>query len=134
MIRLGLRENKTVFRPGEPISGAVLWELEKAPDLAEVRLIWFTRGKGTEDGATVETVTLDAPPAADTREFSFDAPNGPYSFSGTLVAVIWAVEFVAKPGGEFERVEITIAPDGREIALPRIPQPKIKGLRIQPAS
>ena len=133
MIRLGLRENKTAFRPGEAIAGAVLWEFGQAPDLAEVRLIWFTRGKGTEDGAIVETVTLDAPPAADTREFSFQAPNGPYSFSGILVALIWAVEFVAKPGDKFERVEITIAPDAREIVLPRIEQPKFKGLRIQPA-
>ena len=131
MIRLGLRENKTAFRPGEIIAGAVLWEFENAPDLAEVRLLWFTRGKGTEDGATIGTVTLDAAPAADTREFSFHAPNGPYSFSGTLIALIWAIEFVAKPGSEFQRIEITIAPDAREIALPRIEQPKSKGLRIQ---
>ena len=131
MIRLGLRENKTALRPGETIAGAVLWEFENAPDLAEVRLLWFTRGKGTEDGSIVETVTIDAPPAADTREFSFAAPNGPYSFSGTLIALIWAVEFVAKPGGDFERIEITIAPDAREIVLPQIPQPKVKGIRLQ---
>jgi len=99
-----------------------------------VRLIWFTRGKGTEDGAIVETVKLDAPPAADTREFSFAAPNGPYSFSGTLIAIIWAIEFVAKPGSEFERIEITIAPGGREITLPEIPQPKHAGIGIQRSS
>ena len=131
MIRLGIRENKTSFRPGETIAGAVLWELEKVPALAEVRLLWFTRGKGTEDGATVETVTFDAAPAADTREFSFAAPNGPYSFSGTLIALIWAVEFVAKPGGEFQRIEIMIAPGAKEIALPRIKQPAHKGFQFQ---
>jgi hypothetical protein len=131
MIRLGLRENKTAFRPGETVAGAVLWEFQDVPQLAEVRLIWFTRGKGTEDGATVETVKLDAPPAADTREFTFQAPNGPYSFSGTLIALIWAVEFVAEPNDDCERVEITIAPDAREIALPRIPQPKTKGFGVQ---
>jgi hypothetical protein len=131
MIRLGLRNDITTFRPGETISGAVLWELEEAPELAEVRLIWFTRGKGTEDGATAETVKLDAPPAAETRPFSFTAPNGPYSFSGTLIALIWAVEFVAQPGEECERVEITIAPEAKEIVLPRIPQPKAKGIRLE---
>ena len=131
MIRLGLRENQTDFRPGETISGAVLWEFEKPPASAEVRLVWFTRGKGTEDGGIAATVTLADPPAADTREFSFDAPNGPYSFSGTLIAVLWAVEFVAMPGKEFQRIEIVIAPDGREIHLPRIEQPKSAGLRVQ---
>jgi hypothetical protein len=131
MIRLGIRENKTTFRPGETISGAVLWEFEDAPSLAEVRLLWFTRGKGSEDGATVETVKFDTPPAADTREFSFTAPNGPYSFSGTLIAVLWAVEFIEEPGEEFQRIEITIAPDAKEIALPKIPQPKRKGVGMQ---
>ena len=130
MIRLGLRENKTAFRPGETIAGAVLWEFAKPPASAEVRLVWFTRGKGTEDGGIAATVTLDAPPAADTREFSIEAPNGPYSFSGTLIAVLWAVEFVAKPGSEFQRIEIVIAPDAREITLPRIEQPKATPLRV----
>lgn len=134
MIRLGLRENRTAFRPGETIAGAVLWEFPKAPQLAEVRLLWFTRGKGTEDGETIATVKLDAPPAADTREFSFEAPNGPYSFSGTLIALIWAVEFVAKPGSEFARIEITLAPDAREIALPRIAQPKLGAIGLRPGS
>ena len=131
MIRLGLRENKTAFRPGEPIAGAVLWEFEKAPASAEVRLLWFTRGKGTEDGGIAATVRLDAPPAADTREFSFDAPNGPYSFSGTLIALIWAVEFVAKPGSEFARIEIEITPDARAVTLPKIAQPKSAGIHMR---
>jgi hypothetical protein len=131
MIRLGLRESQTAFRPGETIAGAVLWEFEKPPATAEVRLVWFTRGKGTEDGGIAATVPFAEPPAADTREFCFEAPNGPYSFSGTLIAVLWAVEFVVTPGKEFERIEIVIAPDAREIALPRIEQPKSPGLRAR---
>jgi hypothetical protein len=131
MIRLGLRENKTAFRPGETIAGAVLWQFENPPASAEVRLVWFTRGKGTEDGGIAATVALDAPPAADTREFSFEAPNGPYSFSGTLIAVLWAVEFVVKPGNEFQRIEIVIAPGAKEIHVPRIEQPKPAGLGIE---
>ena len=131
MIRLGLRENQTAFRPGETIAGAVLWEFERPPASAEVRLVWFTRGKGTEDGGIAATVPFAEPPAADTREFSFEAPNGPYSFSGTLIAVLWAVEFVVTPRKEFERIEIVIAPDAREIQLPRIEQPKAVGLRLQ---
>jgi len=130
MIRLGLRDDVLAFHPGETIEGAVLWELPKTPSLAEVRLLWFTRGKGTEDGETVATVNFDIPSAGDTRQFSFTAPNGPYSFSGTLIALIWAIEFVAKPGDEFERLEIVIAPEAREIVLPRIEQKKIAGIQF----
>ena len=131
MIRLGLRENRTAFRPGEIIEGAVLWEFEKAPSIAEVRLIWFTRGKGTEDGETAATVKFENPTVGDTRQFSFTAPNGPYTFSGTLIALIWAVEFVSKPGKDFERIEIVIAPESREILLPKIPQPTVMGLQLR---
>ncbi len=131
MIRLGLRENQTAFRPGEAIAGAVLWEFDTPPKSAGVRLVWFTRGKGTEDGGIAASVTFDAPPAADTREFRFDAANGPYSFSGTLIAVMWAVEFVMKPGGSFQRIDIVIAPDAREIHLPKIEQPKHGGLQVR---
>lgn len=133
MIRLGIRENQTAFRPGDRIEGAVLWETEKSPTLAEVRLVWSTRGKGTEDGETVASNRFDAPAAGDTREFSFVAPEGPFSFSGTLIALIWAVEFVLQPGDQFQRLEIVIAPDAREIVLPKIPQPQRNNLVVRPA-
>ncbi len=131
MIRFGLRNEQTTYQPGDTISGAALWEFTGRKKSIEVRLVWSTRGKGTEDGATVATQVLDAGKLAHTETFSFTAPDAPYSFDGTLIALIWAVEFVAEPGEEFERIEITIAPGGREIVLPRIPQPKAKaGLKM----
>ncbi len=127
MIRLGLRENKNTFEPGEEIAGAVLWDFPTPKKLIEVRLVWSTRGKGTEDVAVVATQPADAAKRADTTTFSFIAPPAPHSFNGTLIALIWAVELVVEPGDEFERIEITIAPGGKEIVLPRIPQPKSAG-------
>lgn len=127
MIRLGLRENKTTFEPGEEIAGAVLWDFPKPKKLIEIRLVWSTRGKGTEDVTVVATQATDATKAADTTTFSFIAPAAPHSFNGTLIALLWAVELVVEPGDEFERIEITIAPGGKEIVLPRIPQPKSLG-------
>ncbi len=124
MIRLGLRENKTAFTPGETIAGAVLWEFPARKRSIEVRLVWSTKGKGTEDGASVAVQAMDTTKPADTGTFSFTAPDAPHSFDGTLIAVVWAVECVAENGGEFERIEIVIAPGGREITLPKIEQPK----------
>lgn len=127
MIRLGLRENKTTFEPGEEITGAVLWEFPKPKKVIEVRLVWSTRGKGTEDVTVVATQPADATKLADTTTFSIIAPAAPHSFNGTLIALIWAVELIVDPGDEFKRIEIIIAPGGKEIVLPRIPQPKSLG-------
>ena len=128
MIRLGLRENKTTFEPGEEIAGAVLWDFPKPKKLIETRLVWSTRGKGTEDVTVVAKQPADATKLADTTTFSFIAPPAPHSFNGSLIALIWAVELVVDPGDEFERIEITIAPGGKEIVLPRISQPKSAGI------
>lgn len=117
-VQLGLRENKLAYRCGEEIAGAVHWELADAPQKAEVRLCWYTRGKGTEDVAIVETIPLETPLAGDMRPFSFIAPAAPHSFSGKLISLIWIVEIVLKPGDLFQRLEITISADGQEIVLP----------------
>lgn len=116
-IQLGFRENQTEYRPGEEISGAAHWELEQAPRSAEVRLCWFTRGKGTEDAAVVETIPFEAPQQGDVRTFSFRAPAEPYSFSGKLISLIWCVELVIQPGDRFQRAELTIGPQGKEVLL-----------------
>jgi hypothetical protein len=114
---IGLENNRKAFAPGEQIAGAVRWERPEAPRAAEVRLCWFTRGKGNEDAAVVETVEFEAPQAGDMREFAFLAPLAPYSFSGTLISLIWVVELVLQPGEEFERIEIVIAPEKQEVLL-----------------
>jgi len=122
MLQLGLRENRSTFSPGEELAGAALWEGDAPPTLAEVRLVWSTKGKGTEDAAVVETVAFADPQAGDTRPFSFRLPAAPYSFSGKLISLVWAVELVLQPGPRCDRREIVIAPGGAEVLLPRLPK------------
>ena len=100
-MRLGLRDNRSTFSPGDMLEGAVLWEGTEKPTLAEVRLLWFTRGKGTEDGEVVETIAFDNPQPGDTRQFSVRLPNAPYSFNGKLIALTWAVSFSSSRGITF---------------------------------
>jgi hypothetical protein len=119
MIQLGLRENRTAYAPRDELVGAALWELEAAPTSAEVHLVWSTKGKGTEDAALAATVTFDAPLAGDTRPFSLRLPASPYSFSGRLISLVWAVELVLQPANLSQRVEIVVAPGGAEVILPR---------------
>jgi hypothetical protein len=116
-IRVGLRENRTHFSPGDVIAGAADWACDEAPKKGEIRLGWTTAGKGTTDAHTVATQKLKNLKATDLRTFQFKAPEEPYSFSGQLVSLVWAIELVMQPGNQMERCEIVIAPKGREVLL-----------------
>lgn len=118
-IEIGLEGGRTAYRPGEEVVGAVAWSLEEGepPVSAEVRLVWLTRGKGDVDSDVVATADLPSPAALDRRELSLRLPEGPYSFVGRLVSLVWAVEVVVEPGGRAERTEIVVSPTGREIRL-----------------
>jgi hypothetical protein len=120
-IQLGLRDQRSNYRPGEELAGAVLWESPEKPTLAEARLLWFTRGKGTEDGEVVATESFPDPQPGDTREFRFRLPEAPYSFNGKLISVTWAVEVMLQPGNHFERLTFTMGPNGEEVRLPLDP-------------
>jgi len=108
--------SKTEFAPGEMINGNVSWHSSEDVLMAEVRLFWQTRGKGTTDVAVAATETFANPRPTDERAFSFTAPPAPPSFSGQLISLVWGVELVLVPGGSVHR-DIVIAPGGREIPL-----------------
>jgi len=114
-------ENRTAFVPGQEIAGQVSWTLDKQPDSLELRLIWYTRGKGTTDQETVHVIAFDSPKLQDQREFRLTLPEGPYSFSGKLISLIWALELVALPGKEQARLEIVVAPNAVEVTLHAAP-------------
>ncbi len=116
-VRIGTKENQKAYRPGETIEGAMGWELPEAPAAIEVRLFWQTRGKGTEDVEIVDRVRIERPAEQGALPFRFTAPAEPVSFAGRLVALIWALEVVVLRQGPSARVDLIIAPDGREIVL-----------------
>jgi hypothetical protein len=122
-LQLGFRDQRSTYSPGEELAGAVLWESPEKPTLAEVRLLWFTRGKGTEDAEVVATESFADPQPGDTRQFRFQLPDSPYSFNGKLISLTWAVELVIQPGDHFERVAFIMAPDGKEVELSAGPVP-----------
>jgi hypothetical protein len=118
-LRVELDEGRASFRPGEVVRGTASWSLDAPPSAVEVRLIWFTQGKGDRDVGLVEAVPAAAPSAEGGLSFAFTLPDGPYSFSGTLVSLLWAVEVVALPASEAASAELVVSPSGREILLPR---------------
>ncbi len=116
--RLGLRGGRRSFRPGESVEGVAAWSLDAAPRSAEVRLFWFTEGKGTTDVGVIHTETFSAMHAQDARPFRFDLPEGPLSIDGRLVSVKWAIEFIADTGSETVlRWDLVVSPTGRPLTL-----------------
>lgn len=116
-VQIRTEQGDVAFKPGEEIKGAVSWALDKEPESAELRFFWFTRGKGDTDVGIVERARYDSPGMSGDRKFHFLAPQGPLSFSGKLISLVWALELVFEPSGKTERLEIIIAPQAREIQL-----------------
>jgi hypothetical protein len=121
LIQVEIRDGNTSFRPGDPVEGTVFWQLEPPPEEIEVRLFWYTQGKGDQDVGVVETFPFPSPTPTDRRQFRFRLPEGPYSFSGKLISLAWAIEVVAQPGDVAGRAEITVSPTGAEIRLGPLP-------------
>lgn len=117
LIQVQIRDGYTAFRPGDVVEGTILWQLEPGPTEVEARLFWYTRGKGDQDVGIVETLPYANPAPTDRRQFRFHLPEGPYSFSGKLISLEWAIEVVAQPGDVAGRRGITVSPTGDEIRL-----------------
>lgn len=108
---------RTEYRPGEAIQGTAGWSLDKVPSAVEIRLFWYTEGRGTQDVLIVDRVRIEGPLANERRDFRFELPAEPYTFSGKLISLRWALEVVALPSDEAQRLEITVGPTGKEILL-----------------
>lgn len=123
MIQVETRDGVTSFRPGDEVAGRAWWQLDRPPSEVVARLFWYTQGKGTQDVVVVQEETFPAPGGQDQRKFSFRLPAGPFSFSGQLISLLWAVEVVAQPGEESARIEIVVSPTGDEIRVVPMEEP-----------
>lgn len=115
MINIQLTEK--AFAPGELIEGKLVWQDLNIGEQLCLRLIWYTSGKGDQDFAIVHEQRIDRPGAQGEREFEFPAPAWPYSFSGKLITLSWAIEVVRKPGDLAIRADLVIGPQRQELSL-----------------
>jgi hypothetical protein len=112
------------FHPGDEIDLDLSWDLDAPPAALELRVVWNTAGKGTTDLSVVHSQTIESPAPRESRRMTITLPTSPYSFSGKLVSLIWALELIALPGKDSTRQEIIIAPGGQEVVLRPIVESK----------
>lgn len=105
------------FKPGETIEGKVSWQLDHDAEAIEIRLFWYTEGKGSQDVEVVNEKRIASPDRLGDRSFRFRVPREPYSFSGKLITLAWAIELVVLPGGETERLDLLMGPQPVEVDL-----------------
>lgn len=110
------------FRPGSALSGEAAWRLETAADAIEIRLFWHTGGAGARDVGVADSLRIDHPEPRGQTRFRFHIPDGPYSFTGQLITLRWAVELVVVPSGETERRDLVVGPRPVEIRLTAVPK------------
>ncbi len=116
-LAINLPDNRESFAPGDVLKGEATWQLDKTPEKMFLRLFWYTRGKGTEDIEVVSETVFAHPLASETRSFKIPLPQKPYSFSGKLVSLTWALELVTSDNDTAVTKEIVISPFGYEIDL-----------------
>jgi hypothetical protein len=116
-MRIETRDGVNAFLPGETVAGTVGWHFDVPAKSVELRLLWYTEGKGDQDVTVVESLPLPNPERDEVRPFQIRLPAGPFSFSGRLISLVWALEAVAEPGSRAERLPITVSPTRQEILL-----------------
>lgn len=121
LLTIQLADNRASLHPGEIVSGQASWQVDRAKSV-QIRLFWYTSGKGTRDVDVVDSIDITDPQPAGRSDYRFQLPEEPYSFSGKLISLIWAVEVVIEPGARSARAEFTMTPTGAEILLGTVPK------------
>jgi hypothetical protein len=117
MLTINTTDSGRWFKPGETIEGEVSWHLDDDAGAIEIRLFWYTDGKGSQDVEVVNQKHIANPDRIGGRTFRFRVPREPYSFSGKLITLAWAIELVVLPGGETERFDLLVGPQPVEVNL-----------------
>lgn len=121
-LELDLADGRISFRPDEEIEGEIRWDLEgmggKPPETLELRLFWYTEGKGDQDVSIVDSLSVEAPGVRGDRRFRLSLPAGPLSFTGRLMSLRWALELVSPTGGDSCRADILVAVAEVELRTP----------------
>lgn len=86
-----------VRRRGGRLAGSLHWSLERRPDRLSLRLLWRVSGKGDPESGLSDRLELETPPAQ--GEAAFDLRlEGPPSYQGVLISVLWTLELVDDAG------------------------------------
>jgi len=107
--------DQKALHPGEELKCHALMQNPTDAIGGEFHVLWYTEGRGTQDIHLVHSEPFHHIRGRRDYSFSFELPQQPYSFSGKLISLIWAVEVVI--GDSVGRATFTLSPHESEITL-----------------
>ena len=119
-ISIELKDGKTSYNPGEKIRGKLEWELAQEVPEITINIFWYTEGIGEQDSELAKTEVIKAPLQNDRQNFEIDLPMAPYSYSGQITALKWAIEATAMKDKVKDVKEFSMTPGNREVILPEV--------------
>ena len=109
--------DNVAFVPEETVRGTVTWRAAQTPREVILRLFYYTEGKGTRDVHLREVVEHSIHGSKGSETFRIAAPRRPYSFSGKLISLQWAVEAIFFPSMDSQSRDIVVGPGRQELRL-----------------
>lgn len=119
MIKIELLNEDASYLSGDEVRGTLQWDFRpETREILRLEMRWKTQGKGYEDAEIVKTETIYKPSPYGSHDFAFRLPEGPYSFSGELISVVWMIEAFTETAGDKDECEFIVSPTRKEIILP----------------
>jgi len=115
-IEVKLLDSRDCWKPGETVKAEVTWQDEEGAEELEVSVLWSTRGRGDEDKDVVATESIHAPGSSGSRRVEFDLPQGPWSYRGKMIEIVWQVDAVIWPSGLESQADLVLSPTGSILA------------------
>ena len=116
-IDLKLINERSSFKPGSILKGSIIWNIDIVPETITISLCYWTEGRGTQDAVSVAKHEVKITNSSGEQPFEFLIPNSPWSFSGKLISINWAVAAEIRSKKLFTLIPITISPTAAEINL-----------------
>lgn len=111
---------KTIYQPGETLVGEVLWALEKSPEKLQLRLGWWTEGRGDRDAKIEFEKEWITDEPAGKESFEIILPASPYSFEGHLISLKWALELSTRKGKHQTSIDLVLTSGQTAVELPMV--------------
>lgn len=118
-LSIELESKEKPLKPGETVRGTVSWQGISPQEELEIVLLYRTDGVGTLDIEEIDSLTVPSPASSGRQSFAFKLPEGPYSFEGSLISLIWAIEAASGNDEVDESVEFVLSPFDYPIRLHR---------------